>query len=260
MDQHIQYQAHVEPILPPQPRMDSWFRLLSEPTRFKPNRNVLYQNQFQSILRPITPDIYWYRGFEERPRRKIDPHASRSPLASLDPYPIPNQETPTGWFNLTTDPVRKRNWLWSALQEPYTGPISPPAPIGTYWFQLLSEPVRNKRGLRADLQDVTEREIPPFPPTMAAWFEPLSEPIRLNLLRGLKAWLQQFEARYPDVIPLTAVTVVISATETNSDVFACAILVQDTPPPPITVDPYALVSVQEIMNPYWNSPISIVEH
>lgn len=270
-----------------------WFSGLSEPTRTRPNCNWTHPSQFQSTLQPITPDIYWFRGFEERPREKIGLKSALQQHAVGSPFPIVPVVDYIGWLNPLSEPVRFRVFLAANQKDFATGAVKPPdittipwfrqlsdptppkaglrpggqqftatgavVPPNIAWYTLLSEPVRNKRGLRAELQEFIERVLPPPTPAMSAWFESLSEPVRLNLLRGLKAWLQQFKAfREGPTIALPTATIIISATETNSDVLACVIMSTETPP--VTVTPYALVSIQENQNPYWGSITSIMEH
>lgn len=159
------------------------------------------------------------------------------------------------WRQLWSSPVRKRV-IAAALIAPSFFFSPSPIPPTLFWYRSLEEPVKLKRGLGVYLQraftfDAVYGAPPPPGPDRALMYHSwLSEPVRKKI--GLQDQLQQTLSHPPRLIPAPSppvvtddvfgfggsfgtigqfalgeipqppvmynVTVVLSATETNSDV------------------------------------------
>ncbi len=147
--------------------------------------------------------------------------------------------------------------LGVALQQAFTiapgALLTPEAIPESSWHQAWSiPPVLSKTGLQTALQQSFTIDAPYIfgIVNVLRGYTPWSEPVRQKI--GLKAYLQQFLAHEPRAIGPTPVTMTLSATETNSDIFAGAIFVGEGLPPTS-----AIVSVEEGFNN--SDPTSVYE-
>lgn len=253
--------SEVTPTVVPTPQT---FPPASAVTTLRINRKVLFQSVAAPVFTPptenITPDKWLYR-WSEPVRLKPGLKVSLQQFLAIDPYILtqPERVSEDKWHQPWSTPVRLKRGLGTWLQ--HVTDINPfPRPsdqtTAASWYIPLSEPVRLKPGLRVSLQQFLA--IDPYSLTQPErvsedkWHEPWAEPVRLP--KGLGAWLQAFRAATDiptSIIP--NVTVTISATETNNDVFLGGIKVFASLPAR-----RALVSIVEIPIP-GNDPSSIVE-
>ena len=227
--------------------------------------NVTYAGTF--IYQSVAPVVFvapevvtldkWYAPWREPVRTRSGLKASAQQASVLPPPEIIPSDK---WYAPWREPVRPKRGLRADLQQFYTADTQPvPTSKGMGWFAPLAEPYPYKRGLKAQYQQflaIDPRWIPDPSKFLSGWFNWLSEPKRFPV--GIKAWLQSSSAQ--TLIPgslFPAVTITISATETNNDSFTGAIVVATTPFP--TIEPRALVSIVEVPVPSNNSPTSIIE-
>ena len=232
---------------------------LSSPVIFK--QRFIYQSETPTIfvVSEIVTVDKWFATWREPVWPKKGPPTELQQFYTADTIPIPTSKG-MGWYAPWREPVWPKKGLSAKLQQFYAGDTQPvPTSKGMGWFNPLSEPYPFKRGLKAPYQQfftTDPRWIPDPSRFLSGWYNWLSEPKRFPV--GLKAWLQQTTSQ--TLIPATlfpAVTITISAVETNADTITAAIVVFQTPP--ATVEPRALVSVVEVQVPQ-NSPYSIWEN
>ena len=192
----------------------------------------------------------WFVAFSEPVRFKPGLKASLQQVNALsDPIPIVS----FGWFEELSRP-QKLNKKGIPTPEQMVLAFQPaPSPfVATGWYNWLSEPVRFKPGLRAALQlfEVQNPGFIPNPSTLIeGWFNWYSEPVRSK--PGLKAHLQQVLAYHPRILPKPNVTIILKATEIDTDAALFAVNVIKSNPPVS-----AKVSIIEIGN--GNSATSII--
>lgn len=238
--------------------VSGWYAPFSEPRRFRVSisqkfiaQDVLSDNQLIDTF-----ESRWHQPWSEPTRRKgLRTSIQQSTVHGSVPTPVGGS---IEWYAPFSDPMRR---LWRpTTQTAYFANPETPAPTAVFleWHNWFSDPVRAKAGLRPDLQAVISSNIEPIIPSSQSWFGPYSEPLRLSFKIGLKAWLQQFFAADTETPPPPPLTIILSATETNGDIFTGAIFVTDEPPP-FTEDPYALVSIVEVESGDGRTPTSIIE-
>lgn len=126
----------------------------------------------------------------------------------------------SAWHQPWSEPVRVKPALRTGLQQAFFPPAQiVPTTIG--WFSLLSEPVRLKPRLPPGENPFCSFE--PGPPVFDTidWYGWLSEPKRFKL--GLAPQLQHYFEAPPRLLPTFNITGIMSAKETNLDVFLGAI-------------------------------------
>ena len=141
----------------------------------------------------------------------------------------------SAWHQPWTEPVRFRRISAALATSGYNNP-NVPIEIATQtlesrWHYAWSEPVRLKRGTHPSLQpfiafiNSTVFQLDP----RIVRYTPLSEPVRLK--KGLGRHLQPTLAMPNRILPVPNVTLVMNATETNSDVFLGAMRALSLGPP-----------------------------
>lgn len=223
-----------------------------------PIRSILYPTITYPPLPPnLQPETVtesrWHQPWSEPVRFKRGTPAYLQQAYTGDPTPFPVSRN-MGWFNWWSEPVRKKPGIGAYLQraDQLQVPVVPPVSSFIPWFAPFSEPVRTKPSIRTGDQPFFSLEPEPPEAMEIPWYSPLSEPVRQKI--GLKAWLQQTTAMPPRLLPTPNVTVIMAATETNSDVAEFAINVYTGGSTTIPGQG-AQVSIEEIKIP-GNSPVS----
>ena len=246
------YQSQTKPVFPPTPETitaDKWIYPWSEPVRTRRFPTSEQQVSSLGFPPPVTAGQWIYAWSEPvRSKRGLSVTLQQT-LAWQFVAPVaPSTDVvvPTTWSG-----PPDRNLLLQYQRS--TAPVTvPSAEIITVdkWFKSWQEPVRIRRGLRASEQQAYTA-APYFPNFIRTinWYQPYSEPVRQK--KGLWAWLQQFFDT--DHKPISSpVTLVMNATEVNSDtaIFAINVFTQPpVPPAPFSVR-VSITEVQSGTNPW----------
>lgn len=223
-----------------------WHQPWSEPVRvrrFAPSEQDISADGFAPIV-----TLGWYRELEQPPKRKqftpaqqdfeadsyFTPPAAAAQIATpsitsqvtyryrliyqslAQPIVFTAAEviTEDKWHYPWSEPVRLKRGLVSYLQQPLVQAARPPI-VSFGYYGWLSEPTRPKKGLAAHLQQAfTQAPLFPNLVKFIQWFEPFTDPVRPKI--GLLARLQQFFTTDTKT-PVSGVTVILDATETNTD-------------------------------------------
>lgn len=235
-----------------------WHQPWSEPVRFTIDRRLAialaisgpFNPPYASQIEPGSSYTPWFNWLSEPVRLKPGLRSYLQQFYTTDTTAIPVSRLTT-WFAPLADPVRVPARLATGAQKEFfygsTSPI-----VSFAYYENLSEPKRFKRGLETNEQRTLFFDPLPIqnPVFVSSWFPRLSEPIRLPV--GLKAWLQQFTAAPMRLLPNPNVTVIMNATETNTDTAQFAIYITNA------AGGRTRVSIIEIPVPL-NNPSSIRE-
>ena len=228
-----------------------WHQAWSNPQRLdKPGLAAAYQ-QFTTFFTPLTqaPADSWFAPFSE-PIVKSRPFQTslQQYLAYSESAQFPETVMESKFHQPWSEPVRFKPGLASYLQQALAeqNVIAAPAPP-LAWFEALSEPsVKAKIGLQAQLQ-----QNPAFVAltpglTVDSWFEALSEPKRFP--KGLAVHLQRFLFTPDEKPPAVTISVTMSTTEIDTDVFSAGIVAMGGGGGTSNTPVSAYVSITEIPN------------
>ncbi len=208
----------------------------------------------------IAQYVSWLQPFSEpNPKNKIKQHrvaliASGNVFVGFAPFP--EAVTESKWHYPWSEPVRQKLGVRPGNQQFISFFPNPIVSFG--WNYGYQERPRFKPDLHASRQlafTIDTNWIPSGATLLEGWYNWYSEPVRYK--SGLEAWLQQFLAYHPRILPTPQVTAIMAATETNNDIFLAAINVYSSVAP-TTSGAGAKVSIVEISGS-GGDPVSIRE-
>lgn len=216
------YSSYVKPVFVADDitKVSNWFSPWSEPVRTRQFAAAQQQALAWSNFTPATgvvPEDRWHQPWSEPVRLKRMPTADSvaAPAQTIQPPNILVSQ----WFNPLSDPVRIKRGLLAALQQAQIDTVEfPTLPAGIVTSNALSSPVF-WRG-RFIYQSYTKPYVPIAAPIIVSqWNSPWSTPTIPKIT------VSEADFGFAAVRPAVDVTVVLNATETNSDVALFAAVV-----------------------------------
>lgn len=187
--------------------MDKWYRLLSEPVKFKPRLKPGLQQDLFFVNATTTTEALesrwhypWSEPVRQKPRLKTGLQQAyfAEPSGMTQPEAVLYSKFGYQW----SEPVKFKPRLRVGLQQftAFTNPVPTTEDIEARWHYPWSEPVRFKPRLRTGLQQTLAFYPTPSPFVAYGWYGWLSEPVKFK--PRLRTGLQQTHAFHPQpVVP-----------------------------------------------------------